>query len=67
MSVIIRDMEMPKNCIECSIKSWGEDGYVCPFSGIMALNVGRQDDCPLEEVIDLRVKDDGKVETMPVL
>jgi len=51
MSVIIKGMKMPKNCLECAIKIWTEDeGYVCPFSGIMALNIGRQNDCPLVEV-----------------
>ena len=51
MSVIIKGMEMPKNCLECAIKTWTEDeGYVCPFSGIMALNIGRQNDCPLVDV-----------------
>ena len=54
MSVLIRGMQMPKNCLECEIKAW-EDGfneYVCPFSGIMCLSIGIQDDCPLVEVID---------------
>lgn len=51
MSVLIKGMEMPKNCMECAIKTWTEDeGYVCPFSGIMALNIGIQNDCPLVEV-----------------
>ena len=51
MSVLIKGMEMPENCMECAIKTWTEDeGDVCPFSGIMALNIGRQNDCPLVEV-----------------
>ena len=53
MSVLIKGMEMPKNCMECAIRSWSSDeyDYVCPFSGIMALNIiGRQNDCPLVEV-----------------
>jgi hypothetical protein len=52
MSVLIKRMEMPKNCMECDLKSWNPDeyDYVCPFSGIMALNIGRQNDCPLVEV-----------------
>ena len=50
MSVIIKGMEMPENCVMCSIKAWDEDGYVCPFSGIMCLNIGRQADCPLVEL-----------------
>lgn len=51
MSVLINGMKMPKNCMECAIRSWTEDEWdVCPFSGIMALNIGRQNDCPLVEV-----------------
>ena len=52
MSVLIKGMEMPKNCMECDLKSWNPDeyDYVCPFSGIMALNIGVQIDCPLVEV-----------------
>ena len=49
MSIIIKNMGMPKNCAECAIKSWDEEGYVCPFSGIPALNIGRQNNCPLME------------------
>lgn len=49
MSVLIKDMEMPRNCLECKIKAWEEgfNEYVCPFSGILCLSIGRQDDCPL--------------------
>ena len=43
------DMDMPDNCEVCPIKAWEEEGYVCPFSGIPALNIGRQSDCPLRE------------------
>lgn len=52
MSVLIRGMKMPKNCLECEIKAWGEDfnEHVCPFSGILCLSIGRQDDCPLVEL-----------------
>lgn len=51
MSVLIKGMDMPDNCEECKIKSWdeGENDYVCPFSGVMTLSIGRQNDCPLEE------------------
>lgn len=55
MSVIVNGMEMPKNCEVCDIKSWDNDGYVCPFSGVMTLNIGRQGSCPLGEII--RCKD----------
>ena len=52
MSVIVKGMKMPENCEECSIKAWDdyEGYYVCPFSKIMTLNIGRQNDCPFVEV-----------------
>ena len=40
-------VEMPTSCCECAIKSWDGEDDVCPFSGISALSIGRQDDCPL--------------------
>ena len=52
MSVLIKGMTMPNNCMECKIKA-REDGfnkYVCPFSGILCLSMGIQDDCPLVEL-----------------
>jgi len=53
MSVLIMGMKMPKDCLECEIKAWEEDfdGYVCPFSRIPCLSIGRQDDCPLVELL----------------
>lgn len=51
MSVLVKGMEMPKNCMECAIRSWSPDECdVCPFSGIIALCMGVQHDCPLVEV-----------------
>lgn len=50
MSILIKGMEMPKSCCECAIKSWDGEDDVCPFSGISALSIGRQDDCPLVPV-----------------
>ena len=47
MSILIKGMEMPKNCEECAIKSWDTEDYVCPFSGVSTLCISRQDDCPL--------------------
>ena len=41
------EIEMPTSCCECAIKSWDGEDDVCPFSGISALSIGRQDDCPL--------------------
>ena len=51
MAVLI-DMDMPSNCEECPVKAFdpGEDDYVCPFSGVATLNIGRQDSCPMREV-----------------
>lgn len=52
MSVLIRGMEMPENCLDCKIKQYDEyeDDCICPFSGVMCLSIGRQDACPLVEV-----------------
>lgn len=52
MSVLIKGMKMPKNCLECEIRSYdanaGEE--YCPFSQIVCLSIGIQDDCPLVEL-----------------
>lgn len=51
MSVLVRGMEMPKNCWECNLSDVDDDyGRCCLFSGIACLNIGRQDNCPLVEV-----------------
>ena len=52
MSVLVRGMEMPENCMDCKIKQYDEyeDDCICPFSGVMCLSIGRQDACPLVEV-----------------
>lgn len=52
MGAYIKGMKMSKNCLECEIKAWEEgfSEYVCPFSGIPCLSIGRQDDCPLVEL-----------------
>ena len=55
MSVLIKGMNMPKNCRECKIKAWEEryNIYVCPFGGILELSClanGRRDECPLVEL-----------------
>lgn len=44
------NISMPDNCVECPLNSWDGEMYSCPFSGIPALNIGRQANCPLEEV-----------------
>ena len=52
MGVYIKGMKMPKNCLKCEIRSYdanaGEE--YCPFSQIVCLSIGIQDNCPLVEV-----------------
>ena len=52
MSILIRGMTMPKNCLECDIRGYdanaGEE--YCPITNIAALNIGRQKDWPLVEL-----------------
>ena len=51
MSVIVKGMEMPKNCWECSLSDIDDDyGRCCLYSGIACLTIGRQDNCPLVEI-----------------
>ena len=52
MSVLIKGMKMPRNCLECGIKEWEEgfNEYECPFNEILCLSIGKQDDCPLVEL-----------------
>lgn len=51
MSVLVKNMEMPKNCWECSLSDIDDDyGRCCLYSGIACLTIGRQDNCPLIEV-----------------
>ena len=51
MSVIVKGMEMPKNCLECSLSDIDDDfGRCCLYSGIACLTIGRQDNCPLIEI-----------------
>lgn len=55
MSVLIKGMEMPRNCCECAIRSYDANGQeeYCPITEIECLSIGRQDACPLTEVIDV--------------
>lgn len=48
MSVLIKGMEMPTSCCECPL-TYYEDG-ACIFTGIEALSIGVQKDCPLVPV-----------------
>ena len=51
MSILIKGMEMPKNCWECSLSDIDDDfGRCCLYSGIACLTIGRQDNCPLVEI-----------------
>ena len=50
MSVYIKGMEMPTSCCECPL-TYYEDG-TCIFTGIEALSIGIQKDCPLIPVPD---------------
>ena len=57
MSVLIKDLEMPKNCLTCKLRGDGSDSkYIwdCPFTGFEYTReegeTGRLDDCPLIEV-----------------
>ena len=57
MSVLIKGMEMPKNCLTCKLRGDGSDSkYIwdCPFTGFEYTReegeTGRLDECPLVEV-----------------
>ncbi len=50
--ILIKGMEMPKNCEECQLLAWG-GGYVCMASrtSMEALMIkARRKDCPLIEI-----------------
>lgn len=52
MSVIVKGMEMPKNCKDCQLLAWN-GGYYCMASQtvIKVLRIqSRRDDCPLVEL-----------------
>ena len=48
MAIYIKGMEMPKNCLECklAINDNNHQRY-CPFTNVVCLNIGVQDNCPL--------------------
>lgn len=51
MSVIVKGMEFPENCLKCDLRRYDANGDVyCPFTQIVCLNIGRQNNCPLVEV-----------------
>ena len=55
MSIIIKGIEMPKNCEECPIGEWEDSSY---FQCVLQkysykMNIGeRLETCPLVEVMD---------------
>ena len=57
MSILIKGMEMPKNCLTCKLRGEGSDSRYTwdrPFTGLEYTReegeTGRLDDCPLVEV-----------------
>jgi len=56
MSVIIEEMEIPKNCHECYLSYWDEENceYWCPWHNCTVDCYGGEEkrmyDCPLKEV-----------------
>jgi len=53
MAVLIRDMEMPKSCVDCKVAVAVKDGVLCtPMFRIVKEKIlsERQQDCPLIEV-----------------
>lgn len=51
MSVIVKSIKIPRNCLECNLTNEDDDfGRCCLFTGIPCLNIGRQDKCPLIEI-----------------
>lgn len=50
MSVLVNGMSMPESCHGCPFQEWDGEDTICYFTGISALNIGRQGACPLVEV-----------------
>ena len=49
-AILIKGMEMPKNCLECKLQYYDDENYgYCFLTNVECLNIGRQDACPLEE------------------
>lgn len=49
MSVLIKDMEMPKNCSDCDFESYPRGAHYCQFKMRVIESLERPDWCPLEE------------------
>lgn len=46
--LIIRGMEMPTNCCDCSLTYYEPgEGSCCIFTDVPCLNIGRQNNCPI--------------------
>ena len=52
MSILIKGMDMPNDCCQCKLARYDdyENETFCPFTDVMCLSIGRQDNCPLEEL-----------------
>lgn len=50
MSILIKDMEIPENCLSCPFQQWDGEDTICYFTGISALNIGRQETCPIIKI-----------------
>lgn len=53
MSVMVNGMNMPESCLSCPFQEWDGEDTVCYFTGISALNIGRQGACPINEGYDV--------------
>ena len=68
MRLIINGMDMPNDCCQCKLARYDdyENETFCPFTDVMCLSIGRQDNCPLEELPSapdvIRCKDCAKRE-----
>ena len=50
MSVLIKGMTRPKNCFECHLTKWIDDGCAGCWADDKIHNASRPDDCPLVEI-----------------
>lgn len=53
MAIYIKGVELPTNCLICPFTEKDDRmGTICYFTNIVALNIGRQEDCPLTEILE---------------
>lgn len=53
--IAIKGMEMPEECGECILSIWDDyepAGFYCPLIGDSVWINGRDEDCPLIEVVE---------------